>query len=232
MAKPNYFNKGLLKGRVVKAEIVEFEGREGKDGGSFLSIEVESGNGNKNKATLFPSKKAPNKHREMLSSYPVGSMVEVSGSVNEKPFKSSSGKEGIDRSVSAFSIRPLGDGKSGATFIIQGIVSAPVRETEDGVVVKVDFIDSYEGQDGKTVKKDPVTFTLEGGSDIAEMADDLSVVKGCNAKFKGQIINSLEFDDYGDIIGSTQMFKIEKIENVIDPSDLEEDEEDMPEGLL
>lgn len=224
MAKAVFFNKGLVKGKVVKADIVKFEGKGDKKGGEFLSLEVDTGSGNKIKSTLFPSKANPNKHTEMLASYPVGSMVEVSGSVNEKEYESN-GKKGIDRSVSAFGIRPLKeDSKPMATFIIQGIVKS-VKETNSGAIVKVDFIDSYE-KDGKVIKKDPVTFTLEG--DVAEQIDDLSVVKGCNAKFKGKIFNKLEFDDYGDITGNIQMFQIEKIENVIDPDDLEEDDEELP----
>ena len=224
MAKVVYFNKGLLKGEIVKSEIIKYEGKDGKDGGEFLSLEVGTGNGNRIKATLFPTKSNPNKHTEMLNSYPVGTMVEVVGTVNEKEYESN-GRKGIDRSISAYSIRPLKDGVvSNATFIIQGIVQS-IKEVEDGVQVKVEFIDSYE-KDEQVIYKDPVIFTLEG--DVADLIDENDVVKGCNAKFKGKIFNTLEFDDYGDIVGNIQMFQIDKIESVIDPDELEDEDEELP----
>lgn len=218
MSKAAFFNKGLLKGKLIKSELVSWE-KDGKKG-DFLSLEVDTGNSNKVKATLFPTKSNPNKHKEIFEAYPIGAMVEVSGNVNEREYEAN-GKRGVDRSLSAFTVKSLDDEKEpNATFIIQGIVES-VKETNEGVSIKVRLDESYE-KDGKTVEKDPLYFTLQG--DVSDQLDELDVVKGCNAKFKGRIYNKLEFDDYGDITGNVQMFQIDKIENVIQPDDLEEEE--------
>jgi hypothetical protein len=221
MPKATFFNKGLLKGTLSKSEIVKFEGKGGKKGGSFLSLEVATGNGNKIKGTIFPTKSNPQKHTELHATYPVNSKVEVSGRIQEQEFESKSGKKGIDRSVGATSIKTLTDEKQGATFILQGIVEK-VKETSDGILVTVRYDETYEND-----KKEEITRSEEYNLVVEDedLISDNDVVKGCNAKFKGRILNSLEYDEYGDITGSIQAFKVEKVENVISPDDLVTEEE-------
>lgn len=222
MAKANFFNKGLLKGKMVKSEIVSWE--KGDRSGEFLALEIDTGDNNRIKSTIFPTRSNPNKHKEMLEKYPVGSMVEVSGNVQEREYEKNGGGKGVDRSVQGFTIRPLRDeSKTMATFIIQGIVEK-IKEVSDGVEVLVRVDDSYE-KNGETITRSEY-FTLEG--DVADLIFDLDVVTNCNAKFKGKIFNKLEFDDYGDIVGNVQMFYIEKIENVIPPDELVEADEEFP----
>ena len=218
MSKATFFNKGLLKGKLTKCEIISYDKNGNK--GEFLSLEVSTGSGNKVKATMFPTKKDPKKHLEMKSTYPVNSMVEISGNISEKEYDSN-GRKGIDRSLGAMSIRTLIDeSKMMATFIMQGIVER-IRETSDGAVVVVRYDNTYTNASNVEVTNtEHFTLTLDDGGLINEE----DVVVGCNAKFKGKIFNSLEFDDYGDIVGNVQAFKVDKIENVIQPEDLVEEE--------
>lgn len=225
MTKVKFFNKGLLKGKLVKSELVEYESRTGKN--VFLSVEVDTGDSNKIKGTVFPTKKNPNKPKELKESFPIGSLVTVSGTVNEKEFETQSGRIGIDRSVNAFSITTLTDDtKCGATFIIQGIVDK-MREVSDGIEIQVRYDETYQPEGKDEVTRSAI-FTLTLPENKADLIDDLDVEVGCNAKFKGFIFNQLEFDDFGDIIGNVQMFQVAKIENVIPADELLEDEEELP----
>lgn len=219
MAEKVFFNRGILKGELTKSELIDFNSKKGKD--KFLSIEVNTGDGNRVKATVFPSKKNPTKPRDLNASYPVGTMVNVSGSVNEREYEKQNGGTAIDRSLNAFSVNHMKDSdKEGATFIIQGTVDN-MRETQDGIQVVVKYDETYTPE-GKSEETKSTYFTLVVPEDDADIIDELDVEVGCNAKFKGFILNQLEFDDFGDIIGSVQMFKVAKIENVISADDLED----------
>lgn len=225
MAKAKFFNKGLAKGTVSKSEIVKFKNKK-KEDSYFLAMEVATGNGNKVKITHFPSKANPDRHQEAFDNFPVGSLVEVVGSVTEREYENKSGKKVVDRGLSANSFKPLIDEtKTGATFIIQGIITK-MREMEDGVEVTVNVDTSYTDKDNNIVEQDE-DFRLTGDSDILELMEELDAETGCNAKFKGRMINQLEFDDYGDIISSSNMFKIERVEDVIEKDDLIEEEEEL-----
>lgn len=225
MAKAKFFNKGLAKGTVSKSEIVTFKNKNGVES-SFLSMEVATGNGNKTKITHFPSKANTARHQEAYENFPVGSMVEVVGSVSERAYDNKAGKQVLDRGLSANSFKPLIDTtKTGATFIIQGIITK-MRETEDGVEVAVNVDTSYTNKDNKVIEQSE-NFNLTGDSEIHELMESVDAVVGCNVKFKGRMVNQLEFDDYGDIVASTNMFKVERVEDVIEKDDLIEETEEL-----
>lgn len=222
MSKAKYFNKGVLKGTVAKSELIDFDGKTGKS--KFLSVEIFTGNSNRIKATVFPTKTNPSKPQELNKEYPVNSVVEISGNVRESEYESKNGgKKGIDRSVSAIAFRPLAsDVKHNATFILQGDV-LKIKEVADGVEITIEVQNEYEKDGEKKVSTE--SFTLAGDKSIIELISDVDLNKGCNAKFKGLILNKLEFDDYGDIVGSVQKFQVEKIEDVLQADELGNEEE-------
>jgi hypothetical protein len=227
MGKRKYFNKGVLKGTVVRSEVVEYESKNGKGKGRFLSMEVNTGDGNRIKATVFNNASNPTKAQDLHDQFPVNSKVDVSGNVRESEFTTKSGRKGLDRSVSVMSVKTLKDDtRTNGTFIIQGDVEK-IRETEDGSEITVRLDTSYEDKTTKKRIEREERFTLNADTDVTDELYDLDVNKGCNAKFKGVILNRLEFDDYGDIIANVQMFKVEKVEDVLQPDDIE-DEEDLP----
>lgn len=222
MPKPIFFNKGIAKGKLTKSEIVTFE-KNGK-GGEFLSLEIEAGTGNRIKATVFPTLKNARKHIDIYTEFPVGSYVEVSGNVQEREFESKSGQTGIDRSISAFNVKPMKDGDTqGAVFILHGIIDS-IKETSTGTKVTLLLKNDYE-KDGTIITRPDSFFHLESPLDLKSEFD---IYKGCNVKFKGRILNELTFDDYGDITGNTRMFLIEKVENIVEPDELKEEDEDLP----
>ena len=225
MAKAKFFNKGLAKGTVSKSEVITFKNKN-KEDSAFLAMEVATGNGNKVKVTHFPSKANPNRHQEVYENFPVGNMVEVTGNVSERAYENKAGKNVIDRGLSANSFKPLIDEtKTGATFILQGIITK-LKETEDGVQVLINVDTSYTNKDNKVIEQSD-DFHLEGDSDILELMEELDANVGCNVKFKGRMVNQLEFDDYGDIVSSSNMFKIERVEDVIEKDDLIEETEEL-----
>lgn len=222
MSKANFFNKGIVKGKLIKSKIVEWSKNDRK--GKFLSMEVDTGRNNRVKVTLFGTKSKPNKHKEIHETYPVGSMVEISGEVEEREFTTQTGAQGIDRSVRAFVVKSLmSEIATNGTFIIQGIVKS-VREISGGIQVVVRVDDSYTDKEGNE-KVNSKEFTLS--ADI-EMIETFDIVKRANAKFKGYILNKLELDEFGDIVGRSEMFKVAKIDKVISPDELIEEDEELP----
>lgn len=221
MTQAKYFNKGTVRGTLTKCDIVEYE----KDGnkGKFLSLEVTT-EGNRIKGNIFNTKKNPNLVDELHDAFPINKKVEITGRVQEREYETQTGKKGIDRSLSVMTLKDMPENtKEGAKFILQGIVDK-IKEVDSGVEIIITVDNSYKKEDGELVERED-TFTLHGNKDIVDLIDDLDVNKGCNAKFKGQILNKLIFDDYGDIEDSIQMFLVEKIENVVQKDDLEEQEE-------
>jgi hypothetical protein len=223
MSKRNYFNKGTLRGTVTRNEMVEMKDKEtGSVKGKFLSLEVDCGGNNKVQTTVFNSQANPNKAQELSDQFPVGAKVEVSGNTQEREYKTDSGKTGVNRGVSGMSVRPLpAEGKINATFLLQGDV-LKILEREDGGIIAVEVDNSYTDKrtQKKVERKDVFTLTLD--KVVYEQAENLEVHKGCNAKFKGKIITAVEFDDYGDIIGNISMLKLDKIEEVVPKSELED----------
>lgn len=220
MGKRKYFNKGLLKGAVAKSELIEFNGKAGK--AKFLAIEINTGDSNRVKATFFPTASNATKAKDIHEAYKVGDMVELSGNVREREWEKN-GKKGIDRSVAGMTVKAMKEGaKTNATFILQGDVQK-VKESEDGGILVIRLDTSYE-KDGKKIEQEEI-FNLVLDEDGMELVDDLDVAIGCNVKCKGLILNKLEFDDYGDVIDNVQMFKIDKIEDVLQPDEIEDDEE-------
>lgn len=221
MAQARYFNRGTLRGIVSKSDLIEYTGKNGKD--KFLAVEVNTGGTNKVKATFFNNKSNPNKAQELHEQYPVNSKVEVTGAIGEREFEGNNGKKGIDRSLSGFSLRAKREeAKDGAFFIFQGMVQRIV-ETEDGAKVTVLYVEEYENAQKEKVTREE-TVTLHADHDVVELISDVDLTTGCNAKFKGQILNKLEFDEYGDVIDNIQMFKIDKIEDVVQKDELTEGE--------
>lgn len=222
MPQAKFFNKGTLRGLVSKSELVEFDGKNGKN--KFLTIEVNTDGGtNKIKAVIFSSKSNPSKAQEFHEQYPVGSQVEVAGKIGERAYESN-GRKGVDRSLAAHSVREMReDAKQGATFIFQGIVEK-IKEVDGGANVTVRYEETYtpEGKEAITKQESITLFADESG---VETMEDNDVVKGCNVKFKGKIFNMLEFDEYGDIVDNVQMFKIDKFEDIIQKDDITEPEQ-------
>jgi hypothetical protein len=226
MAKATMYNKGIIRGKLSKAEIVKYKNKKGESG-EFLSLEVNC-KGNRAKATMFASKADPNKIHKVLEAYPVGSLVQINGGVQEKEYKTNSGKTGIDRSVNAFIVQdytPSNSSPMRASFILQGIVEK-IREVSGGGEIKLRVDNIYTTKDDVEVVTEEY-FNLTLSEDMFEIADSMNVAPGCNAKFKGQILNILEEDEYGDIIGSIQSFRVEVIEAVVDKDELD-DLEDKP----
>lgn len=222
MSKAKYANRGILKGTLTKCELIDFEGKKGK--GQFLALEVNTGHGNKVQGTVFNTNSNPTKAQDFKAQYREGVNVKVIGSVTEREFESQNGKKGINRGLNVNSIAFLEDGESfNSTFILQGIVNK-IKETETGAVVILTIDNSYKNENQELVKREDV-FNLSIDADNLKVLDKMDVCKGCNAKFKGLIINKLICDDYGDVINSAQMFLIKEVENVIQPEDLEPDEE-------
>lgn len=220
MSKVKSFNKGMAKGTLVKSELIEYENKKTKAKQKFLAMEVDTGDNNKVKAVVFPTQKNPMKPKEIFDQYPVGSRVDVSGSVQEKEFESKNGNKGIDRSLGAFSVKMLESDKTMAPFILQGLANK-VKEVDGGFEVTIDVDNSYE-KDGKTIEQSD-SFTVFVPESLEDDMED--VVPKCGVKFKGQLLNRLEFDDYGDILGDTRMFQVEKIEDIVDPDVIAEMEE-------
>jgi len=227
MPVAQYFNKATLKGTVSRSQIIDFDNKKTGGKNSFLSMEINTGKSNKVKTVLFPTANNPNKHNEIASQYPVNSKVEITGKLQEKEYESQSGQKRKDRSVSIISIRPLEDeSKIGAKFVLQGLVKK-IKESSDGVNIEIDYIESYTPTGSKEKKEVVSSFelTVPGSTEkFDELLDGEDLIKGCNAKFKGIVFNQIEFDDYGDIVGNNRMFAVEKITDIVEPSEIEEPE--------
>lgn len=227
MAKISFFNKATLRGKLTSSKVVDYESKTDKKKGHFLSTEVNTGGTNKVKASINPTKANPNKDKELNESYPVNSNVIITGSLAEREYVNKVGKKVIDRTIKAYSITSMADDVvAGAFFILQGIVSK-IKKGKDGVEVTVRYDETYE--DSKTkkdvTKSEEYTVILPKGKD----ASDFDLTVECNAKFKGKILNELLMDEYGDISGKTEMFSVEKVENVIPADELtEESSEELP----
>lgn len=221
MGKPSYFNKGTAKGIIKKAEIIEFDSKQaGKGKGKFLSLEINTGGTNRVKCTVFGTKTSPSKPQDFLLQFPVGSKVEAVGNVKEAEFETNNGKKGIDRSISVNSIKPLTGEEMNASFILQGIVSK-IKDKDGQLEVSVDIDSSYTPDGGTLVERiDNYNLIIE--EEYVELLDLTDLEKGCNAKFKGRIINELELDEYNDVKSSKQMFKVQLVENIITKDDLED----------
>lgn len=219
MAKAKFFNKGTARGKVTRVEIVEYEG---KKKGHFLSMEVDTLQGNKAKITLFPTESEPNKDKNIKELFPIGSIVEAVGKVVENEFETRTGQKGIDRSISANKVEAyVKDDRYNVTFILQGIVEQ-IRQIPDGALIKISHDENYTDKEGNLVEKEPSIFNIQATEDLVF---ESGIEKGCNAKFKGQILNEIEYDDYGDIVGRSQMFKVEKIDSVVLADDLTNDDD-------
>lgn len=223
MAAAKFFNKGTLRGTVAKNEIIDFDKKDGSGKGKLLVLEVNTGGTNKVKATFFDSKTNPDKLKEINEGFKPNSKVELSGSITEQE-REHNNRKIVDRGVNAFSIKSKKDGdKDGAFFIYQGTVTKLV-ETSEGANVTVRYEDKFTPTYGenKGVEQTREQFvTLSADSAAMDVISDVDLVRGCNAKFKGQIFNSLELDDYGDVIGNVQMFAIEKIEDVLQADEID-----------
>jgi hypothetical protein len=220
MAKRNYFNKGMLKGTVVRNEIVKYKNAKGVEG-SFLALEVNCGGNNKVQASVFNTKSNPTKAQEMSDSFPLGTKVEVSGNVQERDYETESGKKGTSRSVGAMTIRPLtDDSKIGATFLLQGDV-LKIVETDNGGLVTIEIDTSYEDANKNKIERKE-TFVLTADEEVYKKMEEEDVHKGCNAKFKGYIITSVEYDDFGDIVGNISMFTLAELDSVVAKDDIED----------
>lgn len=221
MAKAKFYNKGIARGKVTKSDIVNYENKRTKEKGHFLSMEVDSLNGNRVKVTMFPTKTEPNKDKEIKEMFSVGSIVEVTGRVSENEFSTKNGQKGIDRSISANKIETyVKDNKYSITFIIQGIVEQ-IRQITSGALIKIKYDESYTDENGNIVEREPSYFNIQATEDLIL---ESGLEKGCNAKFKGLILNQVELDEYGDVLGRSQMFKVEKIENIVLADDLFDDD--------
>lgn len=225
MSKAQFYNKGTMRGTLTKSELVEYNSRSGKD--KFLAIEVTTADGNKGKATIFNTRSNPNKAQSLHQQFPVGTKVEVAGTVKEREYERRDGEVGIDRSINAYHMGQMNPTKrEGVLFILQGIIKQ-IREIPNGVMIRLAYEERFTRQSDNTEVVNEYLYTLEGDERIAEMVFNGDIQVGCNIKAKGQMLNKLEFDDYGDILGSTQCFSIEKIENIIQPEDLEAEELDF-----
>lgn len=219
-----HYNKGTLKGRVSKSELIEYNSQTGK--AKFLSIEVDTGDKNRVKGVMFPTKSNPNKAIEASQQFPVNSLVEASGNVQEKPYEGKEGKKGgIDRSISVNSIKTLGaEDKHIAAFVLQGIVTKIKEINDDEAEVELTIDASYTDKNKVLVVKEDVIHLKADGAAL-DIIDDLDIEKGDNVKFKGRIFNKLVTDDYGDIVGTVQEFKIDKAEDVIKKDEITKPDE-------
>ncbi|WP_336786911.1 hypothetical protein [Paenibacillus sp. MMO-177] len=227
MAQAKFFNKGTLRGTVAKNEIVEFDKKDNSGKGKLLAMEINTGGTNKVRVTFFDSKANPDKLKDINETWKPNSKVEVSGAITERENEGNNGKKFIERGVNGFTIKAKrDDAKDGAFFIYQGTVTKLV-ETADGANVTVRYEDKFTPTSGanKGVEQTREEFiTLSANEAAMDVISDVDLSVGCNAKFKGQIFNSLELDDYGDVIGNVQMYLIEKVEDVIQKDEIEEQE--------
>lgn len=226
MAKVKFFNKGTARGKLSKAEIIKYGGGDtGKKAGKLLVVTVDSGKGNKVSGTMFGNESNPTKLEDIVEEFPVGSLVDISGGITEQ-VRESNGRDFIDRKMNVFSMRAMReDAKQGAFFIYQGIVES-IKRKNDKVTITLRFEESYEAKNGdKKERIEKVTFVTTN-EDTIESIDDMSVAKGDNIKIKGKILNTVEFDDYGDIIDRVQMYEIDKVEDHVAKDDIEEEDED------
>ncbi|MGE6227596.1 hypothetical protein [Paenibacillus chitinolyticus] len=227
MAQAKFFNRGTLRGTVAKNEIVDYDKKSGAGKGKLLSMEVNTGGTNKPKVTFFATKSNPDKLTEINETWKTNSKVEVSGSITEREKEGSNGRKFIERGINGFTVKAKReDAKDGAFFILQGIVTKLV-ETEDGANVTVRYEEKFTPTTGELKDIEQTKeefFTLTADSAAMEVISDVDLSVGCNAKFKGQIFNALDLDDYGDVIGNVQMYLIEKIEDVLQKDEIDEQE--------